>query len=129
MGVADYTIVDIPLTNVAQAVFIGAVSGENSVALNGEEQRPDLVKILPPSSVSDALKFDLVANVDSLPEMSDEPALGYIEFARKNAKAFLSINHEALPFKVWNYTNEKASLALRNPYWMRDGYSEELFVF
>lgn len=127
-GVKDYTIIDVPLTNVGQALFIGAVLGEDAVALNGEEQRASAVKILPPSSLG-PLSFDLVANVDSLPEMSIDHSQGYVDFAAKNAKAFLSINHEALPFKVWNYAKPKAKLALRNPYWMRDGYSEELFVF
>lgn len=124
MGVRDYTIVDIPLSNVAQAHFLTRALGADEVSLPGEKRAA--IRILGPSFVAATEeRFDVVLNVDSLSEMDLEVAAGYVAFARKAAATLVSINRE------WSDRPRIANLVddatvLRMPYWMRDGYVEEI---
>ena len=127
MGIRDYTIVDIPLSNVAQAHFLSRALGAREVNLPGEDRAP--IRILGPSFVACTdERFDVVLNVDSLSEMDPEVAAGYVAFARKSADTLVSINRE------WADRPRTADLlkdasVLRMPYWMRDGYVEEIAHF
>src|SRR5262245_47370136 len=47
MGIADYTLFDIPLTNVFAGYFLMTSLGNDAVTLYGETARPDTVKVLP----------------------------------------------------------------------------------
>ncbi len=138
-GVREYHIVDIPLTALASAHFLGLARGEDSVRLYGEERREAepaqgiRYTIVPPNTFPVDQRFDVVINIDSMVEMSRETAESYIADIKKVTKIFISINHEAHSFSatvaellakdpdVKHYT--------RNAFWLRRGYVEEVFEF
>jgi hypothetical protein len=65
LGVRDYTIVDLPISAVAQANFLSRALGADEVCLFGEDRRG--VRILPPAAFLDGSDhYDIVVNVDSL---------------------------------------------------------------
>lgn len=127
MGVRDYTIVDIPMSNVAQTHFLSRALGADQVSVTGEDRRA--IRVVGPSFVEGCEeRFDVVLNVDSLSEMDSAVAGGYVAFARKSASTLVSINRE------WADQPRIAELVkeapvLRFPYWMRDGYVEEVVRF
>ena len=129
-GIRDYTIIDLPITGVAQAYFLGSVLGPESVQLYGEMARRD-VRILPPTSFLEGDEyFDLALNVDSLTELSPDTARRYLAQVERRASIFLSINHEANPSTVRNlYTERGWRGVTRTPYWLRRGYVEEVVRF
>ena len=131
-GMRDYTIIDIPLSNVAQAHFLGSVLGSEAVALVGEPAVSGAIRIIGPSFTSETReKFDIVLNVNSLVEMDRNVADSYFTFAAQHARYFLSINHEHHPFRFIDVAGLRpGSLASsRFPYWMRPGYVEEVVDF
>ena len=92
-GLRDYTLIDLPMTNVAQAYFLGRVLGADAICLCGEN-RPG-IRIQPPAVFLDAAdRYDLVVNVDALPEMAADTATAYCQAIKARADIFLSINHE-----------------------------------
>ena len=123
-GLRDYTLIDIPMTAVAQANFLGRVLGEKTIQLYGETGEGS-VRILPPAMFLDQLDYyDVVLNVDSLTEMAPETARAYCTAIDSRAKMFLSINHEEGRFKARDVFAGR--LVYRAPYWLRRGYVEEL---
>jgi hypothetical protein len=126
-GVRDYTIIDLPMTGVAQGYFLGRTLGEDSVCLFGEERSG--IRVLPPVAFLDATdRFDLAINVDSLTEMAAETAEAYCRAIKARAGLFLSINHETNPFTVCQTcANVGMPVIGRTPYWLRRGYVEEVF--
>jgi hypothetical protein len=131
LGLTDYTIIDLPMTNVAQANFLGRALGQDAVTLFREEENRHRIRILPSTAFfSSDDKYDLVVNVDSLTEMSLDTARSYCEEIKKRAQTFLSINHEYNAFTVRNICSATGfPKGSRQPYWMRRGYVEELFRF
>jgi putative sugar O-methyltransferase len=130
-GITDYTIIDLPITNVVQANFLSRVLDYKTVALFGEEEDRSQIRILPSTAFfrSDD-KYDLVVNVDSLTEMSVETARSYCLAIKNRTQKFLSINHEANDFTVRNICSETGfPKGSRHPYWLRRGYVQELFSF
>ncbi|MEH2477538.1 hypothetical protein V1282_000895 [Nitrobacteraceae bacterium AZCC 2146] len=130
-GIDNYTIIDLPMTNIAQAYFLGATLGGDAIALYGEQSTEHRISVLPAATFfgSDT-KFDLVVNVDSLTEMSAATAVRYVSEIKMRSKAFLSINHEANPFTVGEIAKSIAAAASsREHHWMRRGYIEETFRF
>jgi SAM-dependent methyltransferase len=129
LGIMNYTIVDIPMTNVAQANFLGRTLGENRIALYGEPADSSRVRILPTTVFFGAQdRFDLVVNVDSLTEMARETALAYCSEMKTRARTILSINHEYNDFTVRELASEAGlPKGSRHPYWLRRGYVEERF--
>lgn len=131
-GIRDYTIIDIPITALAQGYFLGRVLGEDQVVLYGEPAAADAkVKILPPSALDGSTRYDIAVNVDSFTEMDRATARSYWTYIESHADVLLSINHEANPFTVRELIVEggRESAATRSPYWMRRGYVEETVYF
>ncbi len=128
-GVANYTIVDLPLTNVAQAYFLGRVMGPEAISLFDEPPAP--VRILPPAAFFGSTDhYNLAINVDSLTEMGLDTARAYCQALRTRTSTFLSINHEYNPFSVREiYQDLGIRSAARMPYWLRRGYVDEIFRF
>jgi putative sugar O-methyltransferase len=126
-GLRDYTIIDLPMTNVAQGYFLGRTLGQETVSLYLED-RPG-VRILPPSAFLEATdRYDLVVNVDSLTEMAPDTARAYCRAIKARAGTFLSINHEHNRFTVGDLCAELGMVAdSRTPYWLRRGYVDEVF--
>ena len=125
-GLRDYTLIDIPITAVAQANFLGRALGEEAIQLYGETGQGG-VRILPPAMFLDQEDhYDVVLNVDSLTEMAPETARAYCNAIDKRTKVFLSINHEEGRFKARDVFAGRC--VYRAPYWLRRGYVEELSV-
>ncbi len=126
-GLRDYTLIDLPMTNVAQAYYLGRVLGPDAISLFGED-RPG-IRIHPPAVFLDAAdRYDLVINVDALPELATDTATAYCQAIKARVDIFLSINHE------YNATTVReicARLGMRAdsrmPYWLRRGYVDEVF--
>ncbi|MBB5413931.1 hypothetical protein HDG34_007914 [Paraburkholderia sp. HC6.4b] len=130
MGIAQYTVIDIPLTGVAQAYYLGRILGDQTISLWGESS-DGKVRILPPTAYQKMNeRFDLIVNVDSLTEMAPDTAAEYLTGAARMTRQFLSINHEHNPFTVESIYQKMPSVkAWRSPYWLRRGYVEELITF
>ena len=120
-GARDYTIIDLPMTGVAQGYFLDRTLGEDSVCLFGEERSG--IRVLPQAAFLDATdRYDLAINVDSLTEMAAETAEAYCSAIKARAGVFLSINHETNPFTVCETcTNVGMPVISRTPYWLRRG--------
>lgn len=131
LGIKDYTIVDLPITKVAQAYYLGRTLGEENICLDGEQfdDGPNRVKIVAPETfLAESKTYDLVLNADSLVEMDFRVAQAYWEKIKASTNIFLSINHEANSFRVRDLlVKDLNSLNVqRGLYWMRKGYVEEL---
>ncbi|MBZ9656085.1 putative sugar O-methyltransferase [Phyllobacterium lublinensis] len=127
-----YSIIDLPMTIVGQALFLSATLGEDAIWMIGDsEPRGNRVALLPPSELHAIGPVDVVLNVDSLTEMGEKTASGYVEWISKNAGTFLSINHEANHFTVKQVIDKSYpdSARSRHLYWLRAGYVEEVFSF
>jgi hypothetical protein len=129
MGIGRYTIIDIPMTNVAQGYYLSRVLGDDNVSLYGEPGKR--LRVLPPVCFRELdEKFDLIVNVDSLTEMAESTAFDYVYGAQRLTRQFLSINHEHNVFTVHSlYRIIYGVKAWRSPYWLRRGYVEELLTF
>jgi hypothetical protein len=130
-GITDYTIIDLPMSNVAQGYFLGRVLGPDSVTLSGEnERREHKVRVFDTLwRPAPGERFDVAINVDSFSEMNQETAADYLEMIRKHCDVFISINHEHNPFTVASLLDKMGLRSNRYPYWIRPGYVEEVVRF
>lgn len=133
-GVVDYSIVDIPVTALAQGYFLGHVLHYDHVVLSGEaaSETDQSVKLLSPSTFHDSTgHYDLIVNIDSLTEMDRNLAEQYLTTISNCCDVFVSINHEANNFTVRDLMQQKFPdvTVSRNPYWLRHGYIDEVAVF
>jgi hypothetical protein len=122
LGITDYTMINLPMANVAQANFLARVLGEETVALFGEKKNRSQIRILPSTAFFRSNdKYDLaVTTLDT--------ARSYCLEIKNRAPKLLSINHEYNSFTVRNLCYEIGfPQGTRHPYWMRRGYVEELF--
>jgi putative sugar O-methyltransferase len=126
------TIVDLPMTIVGQALFLGATLGEDQIWMAGDpEPVGERIRLVPANRMELlAKRYDAILNVDSLTEMDREVALSYLTLASKTSRFFISVNHEINPFTVHKLAKSVPSLLplSRTPYWLRGGYVEELFA-
>ncbi|WP_448952756.1 putative sugar O-methyltransferase [Labrys neptuniae] len=135
MGIQDYTIIDLPTTAVSHGYFLMRTLGEKNVTLHGEGNGgpSDKVKLFRPETfLEGSQRYDLIINVDSLPEMGQEVASSYWRKIRQSAPAFLSINQEADGLRVQDLAEADpvpVKFAIRNSSGMRKGYVEEIFWF
>jgi hypothetical protein len=130
-GIRNYTIIDIPVSSLAQGYFLGRTLGDEAVSLFGENAAENQIKIMPPGFfIEGTERYDLVVNVDSLTEIGRAAADQYWSAIRTRAGKFLSINHEANEFTVAQLIREaKPIRTSRMPYWMRRGFVEEVVEF
>lgn len=125
----DVTIVDLPMTNVAQGYFLMRALGEEAVVFEGEPARRGVINVLTPAHLESGPRYDLVVNVDSLTEVGREVAEGYLRWIMKSSRRFWSVNHEANIFTVGELLKEFPEATVeRFPYWMRNGYVEEIIT-
>lgn len=134
LGIKDYTIIDLPMTALSSGYFLGRSLGENGIILHGEKQEKskNKVKILVPSDFFNGhKKYDLIINVDSMTEMDPQIAKKYWKKITSSTKTFLSINHDMNSFTVNDLIEESHDVLRvhRSPYWLRNGYIEELIRF
>ncbi|MET0969131.1 MAG: putative sugar O-methyltransferase [Tardiphaga sp.] len=130
MGIKDYTIIDLPMTNIAQAYFLGASLGVESIGLHGETASSSQIKLLTPFDFDNTGSFDLIVNIDSMTEMSKSTAVEYFRAIKNKTSTLLSINHEVNGFTVREIAGELGINAIsREAHWMRRGYTEEIYKF
>jgi hypothetical protein len=135
LGLRDYTIVDLPLSNVAQANFLGRALGPSALVLSNENHdaaRNDKIRIFGPAWFDATTEdFDIALNADSITEMDRRRAVAYFEKLASRAGIFISINHEANPFSAAELPTFAgiACRPTRYPYWLDDSYVEETFLF
>lgn len=134
LGIINYTIVDLPLANVAQAAFLGRVLGSDSIWLPGDPdwQQAGRIRISPPRWLTDSEDdFDIAVNADSIPEMDIHHAIGYFQEICRRAPLFLSINQESYSLRVRDLPSRCGiePRVLRYPHWLRKGYVEEVYRF
>jgi len=131
-GLLDYTLVDLPLTAVSSAYFLGRALGPDAIVCFGEESDDSRrrIKLVPPEAFfASEVDYDLALNVDSLPEVGRETAQRYVDAVASRARLLLSINHEAGAFTVRELLDEAGlTEQTRFPSWMRPGYVEELVL-
>lgn len=135
MGFTDYWIVDLPITSLAQGYFLARALGDERVVLDGEPgayARPDAVKIMNPVRffADERLHFDIVVNCDSLTEVGKETAMRYFRRTAERSPILFSVNHEVNPFRMVELNEELGLFDTvdRRPYWIRNGYVEEIFT-
>ena len=125
----EVTIIDLPMTNVAQGYFLMRALGEEAVVLEGEPPRRGAINVLTPSHLDSDPRYDLVVNVDSLTEVGEEVAKRYLRWIMNSSRRFWSVNHEANTFTVNELLKEFPEATVeRFPYWMRSGYVEEIIT-
>src|SRR4029077_17348160 len=89
------------------------------------------IKLLPPEAFFAAgADYDLILNVDSLPEVGRQTAQPHLAEIASHTRLFLSINHEAGAFTVRELFDEAGltEQTQRFPSWIRSGYTEELLT-
>lgn len=139
MGIADYTILDLPTVNVLQAFMLHSSLPDTPLTLYGENPAGRGIRIVPPHCLETFApgEFDIVLAQDNLPEFSREVALGYIHKCKQlRIKFFLSINQEAQAAVGGVKQNWVSELfdevggfrrILRMRHWLRAGYVEEVY--
>jgi hypothetical protein len=127
MGFHNYTIIDIPLTNTAQAYYLGRTLGDNRIVLEHEvAPASEAMRILSPDALDNlACDYDLVVNIDSLTEMDIQSRERYWSFIQARAKCFFSVNHEENAHMVRELFPAHLNRE-RKIYPVRRGYMEEI---
>jgi hypothetical protein len=123
------TLVDLPLTQVASATYLGKVLGEANISLNGENFKNSVVRFLTPKKLyqNSHKTFTISMNCDSFVEMDVGIANRYAEFCLNNSNLLISMNHEANSFKVLNLESLKGHNLSRDQYWLRPGYTKDVY--
>ena len=140
-GVRDYTIIDIPAIAVQSAYYLSKAFGEDRIWLDGE----------PPNSTAICRwfschayggaksEYDLIANINSFPEMDIEQRDEYMRFIHECLSSngmFYSCNHESNMVLAGTIQDSVISsvkrhggfkMIYRAPSMIRVGYMEEIF--
>lgn len=138
-GLKDITMVDIPSVSFISSYFMMKNMPERKFLLGDDKgiyDTPDAIKIIFPEHFNNAPdnQFDIVVNCDSFPEINEVVTAEYVENIKRTSKLFYSINHEwyeevlqnrNVPVIVKN--NGGFDRLLRNLFWLRRGYVEELY--
>ncbi|MFY9294359.1 MAG: hypothetical protein WAP03_27285 [Methylorubrum rhodinum] len=130
----SYTILDLPFTNVIQGWFL--LKAGLSVSLAGEPEAR--LRVLPWWEIHRDARYDLVINQDSIPEMPPDAAAMYVARIREIAPLFYSVNQEAAAANTEAFRQGIVPNLVardggyrrlgRNPFWLRDGYVEEIYA-
>jgi hypothetical protein len=131
LGIKDYTIVDLPFTAISSGYFLGCTLGEDQVLFSGEtaHDAQQRVKIITPEEFLAGIdKYDLIVNADGFTEMDPKVARAYFKKIEDSTPTLLSINHESNSYTVKMLADESKRVVevQRYPYWMRNGYVEEV---
>lgn len=144
LGITNYSIFDLPVTNILQGYYLLKSLPKANIVLYGEERSPNhsnVIRILPYWEFDNINEkyFDLTHNQDSFPEIDEDIVKGYLRKIRCNTKEyFLSINQESRPQSLvpgksqLNVSNIIESVGgysriSRFPFWLRRGYLQELY--
>jgi hypothetical protein len=143
LGLASYTIIDLPHVNVVQGYYLLKSLAGKRVVLYGEqtpEDEPAALVIWPNHAIAEIASpdYDLVLNQDSMPEMNPDIVDDYLRWIRLACRGlFMSINHESRPAYGTGLRHVSVPEAVeaiggferqdRFPYWLRRGYVVELY--
>ncbi len=133
VGYRDYTTIDLALINACQTYFLAKNLPDRNIIISGDVDNPfdlkhkDSLKLLHSTDFKDVPKnrFSIMVNMDGLTEYGIEEASKYVK--SDCAPILLSINHEIHPYRVCELEQTR-KLKQRYPFWLRDGYVEELYV-
>lgn len=121
----NYSIVDLPIGLIGQALFLAATLGEDSFSFQNEPftNRRNIRLMTQDQFEHSEKKYDIILNVDSLTEMSEQTATDYVKKISEKANLFLSINHDVNDFSVAQIIEGQRNYKLiyRSPYWIRGG--------
>jgi hypothetical protein len=134
IGYKDYTTIDLARTNACQTYFLARNLPERRLIISGDVDNPfdlkykDSIKILHSTDFKAVPKnrFSIMVNMDGLTEMGIEQATQYIQ--HDCSPILFSINHEVNNYRVFDIEQPLKELKYRYPFWLRDGYVEELYV-
>jgi len=132
-GYKDYTIIDLARTSACQTYFLARNLPHRKLILSGESENPftifdcENIKLLHSSDFAniEPNTFDLMVNMDGLTEMTVSEATKYMQ--SNCAPTLLSVNHEMNDYRVCEISEPNKKLVYRYPFWIRDGYVEELY--
>jgi hypothetical protein len=143
LGIRNYSIFDLPYVAVLSGYHLIKSLPQANVVLYGEEESgsENSIKLYPYWRFErvDKKCFDLTLNQDSFPEIDARIVNKYLDSMKHNTKEFfLSINQEG---SAWIPSLNRTQLFLSNllrdrddyelvyrfRYWMREGYTEELY--
>jgi hypothetical protein len=140
-GFRHFTVYDLPWVNALQGYFLIMALPPGSVRLFGEPEEMGTLQVLPHGELDRVAdrSVDYVVNTDSLPEMGEATARGYVATIHRILRgSFYSVNQEVcgeVPgIGPQNCVAEMVAqhggfhVAARHRYWMRPGYVEEVFV-
>jgi len=137
LGIRCSILLDLPHINVVQGFYLLKALPDAAIRLHGEPIN-DGIAILPCQALEAVGKIDIVLNQDSFPEIERGAVVNYLEWIKRSASKFLSINHESKPSYSVGKTLSVPELAAdvgglklksRVPYWLRKGYVMELYEF
>lgn len=136
--VKTYSVIDLPLMAVTCAYCLAKTCGEDKIWLDGEPvQEGKFCYIYPSTDYHPAsLKYDVIFNMDSLPEIPNDVQDIYINLIANHLTPdgfFMSINHESdvsgqRRVFLAAEANGRLELVSRAPWFMRGGYVEEVYV-
>jgi hypothetical protein len=137
LGVRKYTIIDLPNINVVQGWYlIRALPGERIVLQGERDPGGAAIRVFPTWRFEESVRYGLLFNQDSFPEMHPRISTRYLDKARDAAEYLLSINQEAeapqpggrqtvVPDLVRHVGGYQRIYRFRH--WLRSGYVEELY--
>ena len=132
-NIKNYTLVDIPISQLCQANYLARMVGEENILLDSEFKiynNENKLKIISPKTYfSNNISYDLCLNSDSLTEIDIDTQKKYANSILSRIKLFYSINHENNSLTVNSHFNNNCKSYSRNLYWLRRGYVEEVFSF
>ncbi len=131
-GYKDYTTIDLAYANLCQSYFLYKNLPDRDLILSGEKENPfdlkykDSLKLLHSTDFRDIDRWDIMINMDSLPEMNIEEAIKYIS---SSVPLLLSINRENYNFHVTDLAQKYRKQLYRKSFILRDDsqYFEELY--
>jgi hypothetical protein len=132
-GYKDYTSIDLAYPSACQSYFLHKNLPDREIILSGEKINPfryaykNSLKLLHSTDFKNVKgRWDIMINMDSLPEMKIEEATKYID---SDAPLLLSINRENYNFKVCDIIKPYRQQLYRKPFTLRNDseYFEELY--
>lgn len=138
LGMARYSVFDLPEINVAQGFFLLVTLGPDQVRLYGESSLAT-TEVLPPWAFEEHITdgYDVVLNIDSFPEIDRTLTRRYLQTMQNGGRLLFSINQEAPRGDRFGGPREAVremvaghggfTPLLRSPNWIRQGYADELF--
>jgi hypothetical protein len=132
-GYRDYTTIDLALINACQTYFLAKNLPDRNIIISGDVENPfdpqhkDSFKLLHSTDFKGAPRnrFNIMVNMDGLTEYGIAEVSKYVQ--SDCAPMLLSINHEVNPYRVCELKQNR-KLKYRYPFWLRNGYVEELYV-